>query len=174
MKDTGKRPAGKRVCRQAVASSGSGTRSVRNTESGASLTELALMVPFGLVLLLGAVDFGRVQYEATVVASAAMAGAKFGAHDSGRSYDIAGMEEAARADLRESLDEDATAVAAARYCICPDGIEVPCSTGSCTAGPNTRRAYVRVRVDKPFATLFPYPGVPETILLSRETQIRVQ
>jgi hypothetical protein len=143
-------------------------------ERGAATAELGVLLPLILVLVLGGIDFGRALYELNVVASAATAGAKYGAHDATHSGNFAGMEDAALDDLRQSVEVADVAVAADRYCVCDDGTEIDCFTGTCSGGPGERRSYVRVRIEKPFNTLFPYPGVPDSVTLSREARMRVQ
>jgi Flp pilus assembly protein TadG len=145
-----------------------------DAERGAATAELAVLLPLMFVLVLGGIDFGRALYELTVVANAATAGAKYGAHDATHSGNYAGMEDAALDDLRNSLAVEDVSVAADRYCVCDDGTAIDCFTGTCAGGPGERRSYVRVRIEKPFTTLFPYPGVPASVLLSREAQMRVQ
>ena len=148
-------------------------RSVRS-EAGAATAELAIFLPLTFVLVLGAVDFGRAMYELTEVANAATSGAKYGAHDTAHSGDINGMENAAYDDLSDSIEVEDVSVEADRYCVCDDGTEINCTTGTCAGGNAERRTYVRVRVEKAFNTLFPYPGVPESVMIAREAQMRVQ
>ena len=142
--------------------------------AGAATAELAIFIPLLFVLLLGSVDFGRAFYELTAITSAATSGAKYGAHDATHAGDINGIRNAALDDLRNSVALDTVAVDAERYCDCDDGTVINCVTGTCAGGNTARRSYIRVRVDKPFATLFPYPGVPSAVVLSREAQMRVQ
>jgi len=142
--------------------------------AGAATAELAMFLPIAFVLLLGSVDFGRVFYELTAIANAATAGAKYGAHDAAHSGDITGIRRAVTDDLEDSVAVDTVAVDTERYCNCDDGARIDCDTGTCAGGTGARRTYVRVRVQKPFTTLFPYPGVPNAVVLSREAQIRVQ
>ena len=148
--------------------------SERSPEAGAATAELAVILPLCFVVLLGTVDFGRAMYELTVVANAATTGARYGSHDAAHSGDISGIQDAARDDLATSLPTEAVIVDAERYCVCEDSGEIDCVTGVCMGGPGLKRVYVRVRVDKPFTTLFPYPGVPSAVTLSREAQMRVQ
>ena len=159
---------------------GTTTMITRNTKErarsckGAATAELAMFVPLAFVLLLGSVDFGRAFYELTAIANAATSGARYGAHDTTHSGDITGIRRAVTDDLKNSVAVETVAVDAERYCNCDDGAEIDCATGSCAGGNGARRTYVRVRVEKPFTTLFPYPGVPKAVTLSREAQMRVQ
>src|ERR1700688_1288841 len=53
-------------------------RRVRGSESGQSLVEVALMLPFLLLLVLGVIEIGRYAYVSILVANAARAGAAYG------------------------------------------------------------------------------------------------
>ena len=161
------------------------TRGDRNAERcrGVSVTELALVLPLSFVLFIGILDFGRVYYSAIAVSHAARAGVQYGAQDNVKSGDFAGMRQAASDSLG---DVSNFTVTACRYCRCADGTGTctscsansdGCSSGSgclssCpTAAP---QVYVQVTVDKPFTTLFPYPGLPSRADLYRKAIMRVQ
>ena len=134
-----------------------------------------MLLPLVFVLMLGGIDFGRALYQLTLVAGAATSGAKYGAHDAAHSGDINGMKTAARDDLRYSTDPSTVAVDAERYCLCEDTMSlIDCQTGVCAGGDGLKRGYVHVTVEKPFTTLFPYPGLPNSVMLSREARMRVQ
>jgi hypothetical protein len=51
---------------------------------------------------------------------------------------------------------------------------VDCEDGVCGLEASAKRIFVSVRVEQPFATLFPYPGIPETMLLAREAHVRAR
>ena len=150
---------------------------------GVSVTELALVLPLSFVLFIGILDFGRVYYSAIAVSHAARAGVQYGAQDNVKSGDFAGMRQAASDALG---DVSNFTVTACRYCRCADGTGSctscnagtdGCSSGSgClgTCGSAAPQVYVQVTVDKPFTTLFPYPGLPSTADLNRKAIMRVQ
>ena len=150
---------------------------------GVSVTELALVLPLSLVLFIGILDFGRVYYSAIAVSHAARAGVQYGAQDNTKSGDFAGMRQAASDALG---DVSNFTVTACRYCRCADGTGSctscnaggdGCSTGSgClgTCSSDAPQVFVQVTVDKPFTTLFPYPGLPSTADLNRKATMRVQ
>jgi len=138
------------------------------------MAELAIVLPVALVLLLGSVDFGRAFYELLAIANAATSGARYGVHDMTHAGDINGIRNAVLDDLKDSVTLDEVAVYADRYCDCDDGTVIDCVTGTCAGGNTARRSYIRVRVDKPFTTLFRYPGVPSAVVLTRQAQMRVQ
>ena len=62
-------------------------------ECGSALVELALLVPVFMFLIYAVVDFGRAFYMAQELASAAHAGAEYGAQNP---TDTAGMQAAAQ------------------------------------------------------------------------------
>ena len=150
---------------------------------GVSVTELALVLPLSLVLFIGILDFGRVYYSAIATSHAARAGVQYGAQDNIKSGDFAGMRQAASDALG---DVSNFTVTACRYCRCADGTGSctscnaggdGCSTGSgClgTCSSDAPQVFVQVTVDKPFTTLFPYPGLPSTADLNRKATMRVQ
>lgn len=67
-------------------------------ERGQMLIETALTVPLFALLLLGAVEFGRVAYAAIQVQNAANAGAQYGSQSSATSGDTTGIQTAAQKD----------------------------------------------------------------------------
>jgi Flp pilus assembly protein TadG len=91
-------------------------RASSTSEQGSSLIETALLIPFLLLLLLGAVDFGRAFYMAIELAGAAQAGATYGVL---KPTDIAGMRAAAASDASEISN---LRVSNSEYgCECSDG-----------------------------------------------------
>src|SRR5438552_1720965 len=128
---------------------------------GASVMELAVLLPLLLVLFIGIIDFGRVFYTAMTISHAARAGVQYGAQDNIRSGDFAGMRQAAQGTAG---DVAGVTVTACRYCRCADGTgsctnctdgSDGCSTGSgclnaCPTG--APQVFVRVTADKECAT----------------------
>lgn len=135
---------------------------------GTSFIETALLFPVMLLLCCGAMDFGRVVYAGIEVANAARAGVQYGALTPGHSGDTDGMTQAALNDAGD-LGKTVTATAG-NFCLC-NRSKVECTT-SC--GITTPDGYVSVTANYTFNTVFPYPGVPKTIALSRTAQMRVQ
>ena len=147
---------------------------------GSALVEFSVMIPLLLVGIAGAVDFGRVYFDSVNVANAAEAGIMFATSEQSNETNTTGIRNAVLDDFRNAVvtggngDQtiDQVSVASERYCECPDGGEVSCDTGTCGGKTSTRRTYVRVQVDKPFHTLFSYPGIPDTIMLTRTVSMR--
>lgn len=136
-------------------------------ESGASLAELALVTPFLLLLLLGAIDLGRAYFTATEVAGAAHAGAIYG---STSPTDTTGMQAAATSD---APDISNLTVATPTYgCECSDGTGFSASCSSTPACVNNVVYRVSVTASATYKPWFPWPGVPSTITLSRTAVMR--
>jgi hypothetical protein len=148
------------------------------------LAEFAVVIPVALLLLLGAVDFGRVWALASASANAAHAGAQYGSQNAQLAADIEGMRTVATNDLASSAvlaasndGEDGISMAdfvitPERYCECTDGSEIACDN-KCGGGTNPM-VFVRVQIDTTFETLFDYPGIPNTMQISRAAVLRAR
>jgi Flp pilus assembly protein TadG len=137
--------------------------------TGTSLIETAILVPAMLLLCCGTMDFARVMYAGIEVASAARAGVQYGAFTPGYSGDTAGMVQSALTDSAD-LGSSVTATAS-NFCMC-SGSTVDC-TASCTGG-TTPDGYVTVTANYTFTPVLPYPGLPQSVVVSRTAKMRVQ
>jgi len=144
---------------------------VTAVQRGSAMAELAVVLPLLLVTTVGLTDFGRAAFEAIEVENAAHAGAFYGARSKGLAADTTGIKTAALADMGDEVDTTKVTVESERYCQCDDGSSVSCDD---TCGGVLPRMYVRVRVERPFQTMLAYPGIPKTIDLDREVQLRVR
>ena len=150
-------------------------RAVRGNQRGAAMMEMAVVSPLLIVILIGMVDLGRSAYEAIEIENAAHAGASYGAQNRKHAIDQIGIRNAAIADIGELVDKRRIEVTSERYCECPGGERIDCEKKSCDIlGVVKPLVYVHVEIDKTFQTLFPYPGFPTSIPLSRETHMRVE
>ena len=139
-----------------------------NDRTGTSFIETALLFPMMLLLCCGTMDFARVVYAGIEIAGAARAGVQFGALTPGNSGNTSGMTQAA---LTEAADLGSSVTASAsNFCTC-SGSTVGCSTTCNGAAPD---GYVSVTANYTFNSAIPYPGVPQTISLSRTAKMRVQ
>ena len=138
-------------------------------ERGGAMVELAVALPFLLLLAIGAVDYGRIHKTTILVANAARAGAQYGAQNTALSGDNAGMISAARNDAGDA----ALIVVPSRFCKCPDGSSPSCSGGLCgTFG--APEVFVKDSVKKTATMILRYPGLPQTIDIIRTVTLRVQ
>ncbi|MGH9658477.1 MAG: TadE family protein [Bryobacteraceae bacterium] len=145
----------------------------RGLRTGAALVEMALVVTLMLLTFFGAVDFGRVFMNAVTVFNAAGVGAAYGAHDNIAAGNFAEIKKRAKDDANDLTDVTATAE---QQCGCPDGTVIACSSLLIIPCPGygVPRAYVRVRVQKQFDALAPFPGVPSTMNMGPYAWMRVR
>ena len=153
-------------------------------QRGGVLAEFAICLPITLLMLLGAIDFGRVWTLATASANAAHAGAQYGSQNAQVAADITGIRAAVVSDLMSSavlaasdpgeggLTIDDFVITPERYCECSDGGTIACSN-KCGGG-KSPLVFVRVRIDATFETLIDYPGIPSPVQISRAAVLRAR
>ncbi len=139
-------------------------------EHGASLVELAILLPLFLLLIFGAVDFGRLFYLETEIAGAAHSAVTYGSQNP---TDTSGMQNAAQDDAPNVPN---LSVGAPTYgCECSDGTSY---VASCLPAPPTCATNVVYRVNvtvtSTYAPLFPWPGIPSSFPLSSSAAMRGQ
>jgi Flp pilus assembly protein TadG len=133
---------------------------------GASLIELALLLPVLTILLVGAADFGQASYQVIEVSSAAHAGAMYGARNP---TDTAGMIAAARLD---APDVGTITPVASYGCECSDGT---LASASCTVVPTCTYNvlyYVQVNTSSTYSSMLRYPGIPASLTLHGQARMR--
>ena len=137
-------------------------------ERGASLVELALVLPILFLLLMGAVDYGRAFYLAMEVSGAAQAGAEYG---SLYPTDSTGMVSAAQADAPNVSN---LSVATPAYgCECADGTAYSTNCTTMPSCPSNNIVYrVTVATSATYAPLFPWPNIPSSMFLSSSATMR--
>lgn len=136
--------------------------------SGIVAIEFALVAPLILLLLAGALDFGRLVRTSVCVADAARAGAQYGSLTFANSSDISGMQTAA---LNAAPDVTGMTATAVKSCQCPGGASVSCG-GSCTGG--KMMVYVQVTAQVTCNAVFSYPGLPFSGAVSSRASMRAQ
>ncbi|MFZ1085193.1 MAG: TadE/TadG family type IV pilus assembly protein [Terracidiphilus sp.] len=150
-------------------------------EQGAALVELAIVTPFLMLFLVGAVDVGRVYFFSLEVANAAHAGAEYGSQFPTNS---AGITAAAQAS---APDVGLLAPVVSWGSECSDGSSYTASSTTpspaCVASANrgTNTVYrVTVTTSAVYKPLIPWPAIPypfnvsgpATITLSSTATIR--
>jgi len=137
------------------------------SSEGGSFVEIALILPVFLLVLVPALDIGRLLYLSIEVASAAQAGAAYGIQNP---TDLSGIRGASRAGTSNASGVSATATYG---CECSDGTS---ASTSCATTPTCTYNYVNyvdVVATAPYTTTFGYPGLPSSMNLSREIRLRV-
>jgi Flp pilus assembly protein TadG len=137
-------------------------------ECGSSLVEFAMVLPLLLLLVLGAIDFGRAYYLSIEVANAARAGVQYGVRNSS---DTAGMQTAAESDAPDVPNMTATSAVG---CECADGSNSmsPCSSPpTCVGNPV---GFVEVTTNATYTPVIPWPGVPVSIPMNGQAKMRTE
>jgi Flp pilus assembly protein TadG len=129
---------------------------------------MAFSVPLLIVLLLVAVEAGRICLVATGLSSAARAGVQYGAQNLTTVSDTSGMQNAAKADAPNLTGMTATA---SYYCECSDGSASTCLATDCAS--SHRLTYVKVNTSATYTPLVNWPGIPTTTTLTSQAIMRV-
>jgi Flp pilus assembly protein TadG len=130
---------------------------ILKTSRGQSLAELALVTPVILLLVLGAVDFGRAYFAHVSVTNAARNGADYAAQNDSAAADTAGIREVVMWEMSELVNTSGT------------NPEVTVATGTDTQDGD----YAEVTVTYEFSTLVPWPGLPDSIDVARTVRSKV-
>jgi len=130
------------------------TKNRRGT-SGAAMSELVVIAPLLLLVLLGLVEAGRAGNLALTVAGAARAGVQYGAQNHTTAADTSGMQTAATNDANLT----GISAVASSYCQCEDLSASVCGqSGACST--NHQNTYVKLVVTGTETSLFDYAPLP--------------
>jgi Flp pilus assembly protein TadG len=140
----------------------------RKRTNGQASVEMAFSVPLLIVLLLVAVEAGRICLVAVALSSAARAGVQYGAQNLTTVSDTTGMQNAAKADAPNLTGMTATA---SYYCQCSNGSASTCLATDCAS--SHRLTYVKVNTTATYTPLVNWPGVPTTTTLTSQAIMRV-
>lgn len=135
-------------------------------DEGASILEVALLLPILLLLLVGAVDYGRGYYAAIEVSSAAEAGALYGTLNP---TDTTGMVSMAKLNAKDISGMNANA---SYGCICSDGSSFVLSCTLTITCPTNVVKYVEVTTSANYTPMLPYPGIGSSLPLSSKVRLR--
>jgi len=138
------------------------------SEDGIAAVELALALPFLVLLLIGLVDVGTLAYSHMQLAAAARAGTQIG---------LVGPATAAwLGEVRAAVEAAAPAASGERElrvelrCQCQSGAPVGC-TVTCPDGP--RAAFLEIAVAQPVRLVLPYPGLGSEARIAYATVARL-
>jgi Flp pilus assembly protein TadG len=135
-------------------------------EDGSQLVELALALPLLLLVLCGAIDFGRAYFVDMEVAAAAEAGAIYGLSNP---TDIAGMKAAA---LLNAPDISGLTPTASYGAECSDGTSAVAAPGTAPTCSVTVVQYVEVDTTATYKPLLYYPGLQSMFTLNGKSRMR--
>jgi Flp pilus assembly protein TadG len=152
-------------------------RSSLRSQSGSAFVELVVSLPLLMLILIGTIDFARVFNMSIELTNAARAGAQFGTKTVLSSTNGAGMSSAALT----ATDLTGVTVITGRTCGCaPDdgtGQPWPAATGAgvppCTVCATGHLVIsVTVTTVKAFSMIAPFPGIPNSISITRAATLR--
>lgn len=139
-------------------------------DHGASLVEMALLLPLFMLILFGAIDFGRACYMAIEIAGAARAGALYGSKSPSDTTGMKTVIQDAAPDVAANLSVGTPTCSVE----CPDGTNL---TAGCTTKPACSNGLsyvylVNVTVTGTYSPLLPWPGIPSSISFSSSASMR--
>ncbi len=147
-------------------------RAFAEESDGNVAIEMAFLMTFLIMLVLGAYDFGRWATEQATVTQAARAGAQWAVLDQANATDADGMIQAAR-DEADDVNNELVIPTPLNYCQCPgSSTKVNCAN-DCADG-QYPPMYVEVTVQDNFELLFDFPGVSKTQPMSSTSTMRVR
>jgi Flp pilus assembly protein TadG len=152
-------------------------------DKGQAFVELALVLPIFILLLVGAVEVGRLAYASIEVSNAARAGVAYAAQNHATAADdkpTGGIVQAAQLDAPNITSLTATT---SQSCACESsagvmGASVACTAISTAAGscpsPSRIVLYVTVTTQAPVDTVFHFPGIPNSVTFRGFASMRVE
>ena len=135
------------------------------SQHGQAAIELAFLAPILALILVVAVDFGRLFYMNITLVNSARAGVQYGAQSTTTAADYNGMSQAA---LNDASNVPGVTASATNFCTC-GGV-----SASCTSDCSDFRMYAQVTTSAVFHTLVTYPGVPSSIAVTRTASMRAE
>jgi len=136
------------------------------------MVEFAIVASVLLLLMGGAGDFARVFFNAITVANASSTGAFWGTYNNVRAAQTDSQEYAAEDDARNV--GDGVIAISTMYCECTNGNSTNCLNSNCSVANGPMRIYTTTMVEQSVDTYMPWPGVPDGVVVDRETHYRVQ
>jgi Flp pilus assembly protein TadG len=140
----------------------------RLDRNGGAATELALVSPVVLTLMIGLADYGMAMSAASSLRAAARAGAQYAI---GNPADDAGVRAAVLA--ASDVDPSLLSVAVTQSCQCPSGGGNVSCGGTCADG-SAPALYIDVKVSQPIASTIAAanPLLPQTIAGKAVVRVR--
>lgn len=133
--------------------------------------ELAIAIPILLSIILVAFDFGSAYQAKMRLEGAARAGIQYALLEGFKNQDTGEVKSKAVAAASEP---GITPLANANYyCQCLNGTAVPCTNGTCLTGEVPLR-YIHVDVTRTYDLMFDYPGLPASLVLQGDADMRIR
>lgn len=139
-------------------------------QQGVAVIEMAIVLPFLILLLLGAADFARLYNAKIKIDAASRAGVHYGSRLLANATDHAGMVAVAQTDAAlVGMTASAT-----DFCYCNGQPPAVVCASSCSPPDTQPQRYVEVVTGYTFHTTVSYPGIPSPVNLTATSRMRVQ
>jgi Flp pilus assembly protein TadG len=139
-------------------------------EAGASIVEVALLIPLLMVILFGMIDLGRWVFLAIEVSSAARAGAQYGGQNRGTALDTTGIQTAAQNDVPDISGLHVASSTSTCWCSSAPGTAVSCSIGSCT-GASQLIPLLQVTTSTSYSPWIAYPPFKSAVTITGQAVV---
>jgi Flp pilus assembly protein TadG len=147
---------------------------LNSSERGAALVEFALLTPLLMLILIGLIEIGRFTYFAILVGNAAHAGAAYGAQSLRTAGDTSGIKNAVLND-GQSVSGLSASPAPTTFFVCWNGTTAKASTTpTCSDAGYHPVEYVQAGATGQFSTIVKWPGLPQSMNLTRQAAIRLE
>ena len=144
----------------------------RKQRTGGAIIELAVALPLLILICIGVMDFGRVYFTSVAVANAARAGAEWGiTYPQSTPFQATNQQNFAKLDGAEA---GAITVTSSTECKCGTTTVACSSTTDCGGGFGVPAIWVTVTASKTVSMLLSYPGLANSILITRTATFRAQ
>jgi len=139
-------------------------------EEGAAAVEFALVSPFIIFLIVGMMDFAFYINQRMALESLARAAAEYVVK--GGDIDLVEEDVVQKSPLmQQSEDEDPLEVSGEVACECGGGEAVACEE-TCPNG--YQRRFYSISLSKTYSSMFKYPGLPQTMVLTGNTRLQIE
>jgi Flp pilus assembly protein TadG len=144
---------------------------------GNSLVELALVMPIYILLLGGAVEFGRLAYFDVEISNAARAGVAYGSQSLATASNTTAIETAAKNDAPNLTNVAAITFSPAPAVVCQcdnAGTFTNMATCGSACSPGRIVQYVKVNTSATVNSLLHYPGLGTSYTLTGQAIMRIK
>jgi Flp pilus assembly protein TadG len=149
---------------------GQDIRAFAAARDGVAAIEFAILGTVLALILVCTLDLGLGIYEQMQVQAAAQAGAQYAAEHGFDANRITTIVQTAASGLTVDASPSPS-----EGCGCPDASGVvPADCGTACADGNTAGVYVTVSAAATYATIIPYPILPNRYALASQSKVRIQ
>ena len=148
------------------------SRNACESRRGTAATEMAILLPVFVFLLVATIDYARIFYYGVILTNCARNGAQWASNP----YNTNSPSQSPYADVTTAALADAPSLSQAPRVVAKyskTASPTPYTSTTPIAATSTSTAYVEVTVTWTFTTLIPCPGIPSTVTLSRAARMEI-